>query len=73
MSEVFRLWGIIKTKPKGHGPTLEEVWPDHPIRSSIAIFKLPLGCDILKKNNNKKKKEEEKKIEEKKRWKNAIF
>ena len=37
---------------------LEETWPDHAIRSSVAITKLPLGYAILKKkkNNNKKKK-----------------
>ena len=50
------LVGYKKAKLKGHGPTLEETWPDHAIRSSIAIFKLPLGCDIQKtkkkKNNN---------------------
>ena len=36
--------------------TLEETRPDHAIRSSVAITKLPLGRDILKKKNNKKKK-----------------
>ena len=38
---------------------LEETRPDHAIRCSIAIIKLPLGCDILKKKkkkNNAKKK-----------------
>ena len=30
--------------------------PDHAIRSSVAITKLPLGRDILKKLNNKKEK-----------------
>ena len=45
-----------KAKPKGLGPTLEETRPDHAIRSSIAITKLPLGRDILKKNNKKKEK-----------------
>ena len=48
-----------KAKPKGHGPTLEETRPDHAIRSSVAITKLPLGRDILKKkkkkNNTKEK------------------
>ena len=45
-------------KMKGHRPTLEETWPDHAIKSSIAITKLPLGCDIRKKKkmNNKKEK-----------------
>ena len=36
-----------KAKPKGRGPTLEEARPDHAIRSTIAITKLPLGRDIL--------------------------
>ena len=41
---------------------LEETRLDHAIRSSVAITKLPLGCDILKKkkkknNNNNNKKE----------------
>ena len=27
-------------------PTLEETWPDHAIRSSVAITKLSLGRDI---------------------------
>ena len=59
---------ILKTKPKGHRSTLEETQPDHAIRSSVAITKLPLRCDILTKkkkkknnnnnnNNNNKKKE----------------
>ena len=47
-----------KAKLKGSGPTLEEKQPDHAIRSSVAITKLPLSRDILKKtkkkNNNKK-------------------
>ena len=45
-------------KTKGHGPTLEETWSDHAIKSSIAITKLLLGCDIRKKKkmNNKKEK-----------------
>ena len=46
-----------KQKPKGHGPTLEETRPDHAIRSSVAITKLPLGCDILKKKKKNMKKE----------------
>ena len=37
-----------KKKRKGLGPTLEESWPDHAIRSSVAITKLPLGREILK-------------------------
>ena len=39
--------------------TLEKTRLDHAIRSSVAITKLPLGRDILKKkkkNNNKKEK-----------------
>ena len=42
-------------KTEGRGPTLEETWPVHAIRSSVAIIKLLLGRDILKKNkkNNK--------------------
>ena len=38
-----------KAKPKGRGPTLEEARQDHAIRGSVAITKLPLGRDILKK------------------------
>ena len=34
---------------------LEETRLDHAIRSSIAITKLQLGCDILKKNKKNKK------------------
>ena len=51
-------WVQEEAKPKGRGPTLEETWPGHAIRSSVAITKLPLGRDILtnKKNNNKKEK-----------------
>ena len=47
-------------KPKGRGPTLEETWPDHAIRSSVAITKLPLGHDILKKKKKKKNNKKEK-------------
>ena len=46
-------------KPKGLEPMLEEMRPDHAIRSSIAITKLPLGRDIQKKKkkvNNKMEK-----------------
>ena len=41
-------------KLKGHGPTLEETQPDHAIRRSVAITKLPLGRAIrkMKKMNN---------------------
>ena len=46
-----------KAKPKGYGPTLEETRPDHAIRSSVAITKLPLGRAILKKKNNNNTKE----------------
>ena len=53
---MFHLSGTLKSKTV---PTLEEVWPDHAIRSAIAITKLPLGHDILtkKKNNNNLKKQ----------------
>ena len=34
---------------------LEETRPDHAIRSSVTITKLPLGRDILKKKKNNKK------------------
>ena len=37
---------------------MEEAWPDHTIRSGIAITKLPLGRDILKKKKKKKNKGE---------------
>ena len=43
----------------GHGPTLEEMQPDQAIKISVAITKLPLGRDILKK---KKKKKNNKKV-----------
>ena len=60
-SGALRWSGTIKSKLKGRGPTLEETWPDHAIRSSVAITKLPLGRAILKKkkknNNNNNKKE----------------
>ena len=39
---------------------LEETWPDHAIRSSVAITKLPLGRDIRKKKKNKKNNKKEK-------------
>ena len=47
--------------------TLEETQPDHAIRSSVAITKLLLGRDILKKEKkkNKKKKKRKKKKKEK--------
>ena len=48
----------LKAKLKGHGPMLEETRPDHAIRSSVAITKLPLGRAIRKKkkkNNTKEK------------------
>ena len=40
---------------KCRGPTLEETWPDHAIRRSVAITKLPLGRDIRKKKMMKNK------------------
>ena len=49
---------LVGYKMKGYGPTLEEKRPDHDIRSSVAITKLPLGHDILKKKNNNNKKKE---------------
>ena len=52
----LRWSGTIKAKPKCRGPTMEEMRLDHAIRSSVAITKLPLGRDILKKKNNKKEK-----------------
>ena len=47
--------GTIKSNAKDRGPALQEMRPDHAIRSSIAITKLPLGRDILKKKKKKKK------------------
>ena len=47
----------LKAKPKGRGPSLEETRLDPAIRSSVAITKLLLGRDILKKK--KKKTEQE--------------
>ena len=35
---------------------LEEAGPDHAIRSTIAITKLLLGCDILTRRRNKEEK-----------------
>ena len=57
MSGALRWSGTIK-KLKGHGPMLEETWPDHAIRSSAAITKLSLGRDIWKKKKKKNNKEE---------------
>ena len=39
----------LNAKLKGHRLTLKETRPNHAIRSSVAITKLPLGCDIRKK------------------------
>ena len=50
MSGALRWSGTIKSKTEG---MLEETQPDHAIRSSVAITKLPLGRDILKKKKNK--------------------
>ena len=50
---------LVRAKPKGRGPTLEETWPDHAIRSSVAITKLPLGRDILKKEEEEEKEEQQ--------------
>ena len=50
MSGALRWSGTIKSKTEG---MLEETRPDHAIRSSVAITKLPLGRDILKKKKNK--------------------
>ena len=47
--DALRLSGTIKGKTEGRGPTLEEMRPDHAIKSSVAITKLPLDWDILKK------------------------
>ena len=59
-STPFVVWNK-KAKWKGHGPTLEEARPDHAIRSSVAITKLPLGRDIRKNRKKKKKKNNNKK------------
>ena len=40
--------------------TLEEMRPDHAIRSSVATTKLPLDRAILKKKNNNNNKNKEK-------------
>ena len=57
-SGVLHWSGTIKAKLKGRGPMLEEERLDHAIRSSVAITKLPLGCDIRKKKNNNDNKKE---------------
>ena len=49
--------GYKKAKMKVYGLTLEDAQPNHAIRSSVAITKLLLACDILKKKNNNKKME----------------
>jgi len=36
-------------KPKGHGSTLEETWPNYLIYSAVTSTKLPLCCIILKR------------------------
>jgi len=44
-------WITKKKKPKGHGSTLEEMWPDY----AISTTKLsPLYVILKKKKNNKK-------------------
>ena len=43
-----------QTKPKGRGPISEETRLDHAIRSSVAITKLPLGRDVVKKKEQQK-------------------
>ena len=40
--------GTIKSKTEGLWTTLKETRPDHAVKSSVAITKLPLGRDILK-------------------------
>ena len=40
-------------KPKGRGLILEETRLDHAIRSSVAITKLLLGRDVVKKKEQK--------------------
>ena len=47
--------GYNKKQNRRDGPTLEETRPDHAMRNSLVITKLPLGRDTRKK----KKKEEE--------------
>ena len=48
-SGALRWSGTIRSKTEGHGPKLEETRPDHAIRSSVAITKLPLVRAILNK------------------------
>ena len=48
----LRWSGTIKSKTE---PMLEETRPDHAIRGSVAITKLPLNCDIRKKKKENKK------------------
>ena len=43
-----------KAKPKGRGLTLDKTRLDHAIRSSVALTKLPLGQDNMKKKKKKK-------------------
>ena len=53
--------GTIKSKTKGSWTYVGKTRPDHAIRGSVAITKLPLGCDIQKKKKKTTK------------WRNAIF
>ena len=60
-------------KPNGRGLTSEEMRPDHAIKSSVAITKLPLGRDILKKDEEKRRKKRRKQKEGKMRFFENIF
>ena len=55
LNESSPLVGYNKKKNRRVVPTLEKMQPDHAITSSVAITKLPLGREILKKKNNNKK------------------
>ena len=50
-SGALHLAGILKEKLKDGRPTLEEMRPDHVIRSSVAITILPQGRNILMKRS----------------------
>ena len=53
---MLRLLCGLKRKTEGTQTYVGRNAADHAIRSSVAITKLPLGCDIRKKKMNLKKK-----------------
>jgi len=43
----------MKPQPKGHGFTLEKMWPDHLIYSAVTATKLSLWCVIQKRRRTR--------------------